>query len=1206
MIDQTSQGSISSTARRRCPVQCEPPLFSPSLSQQLGHLSPLVAATPGWIAEETFSQLASAPHPTLLTFDGKLHGRPVKVLVDCGASSNFVSTTFVAQHGLETVPANKPFVVRLADGQRQACAEALPKSSLHIRRYKDKLDLHILPIKNFDVILGMPWLRQYKPYIDWDAGILTFDKGRTRCCLAPPKPAAPSCLLTAKQFAACLNDDEHECFALTADCYESLLSVETVANRATAADPLPNTMHPEAQRLLDQYADVFPDSMPCLPPHRDIEHAIELVEGGRPVARAPYRLSVKEENELKIRLKELLDAGYIRPSKSPWAAPTLFVAKKDGSLRFCVDYRGLNKVTKRDQHPLPLPEDQFRRLHGAKIFSKLDLMSGYYQIRMEESSIDKTAFTTPYGLYEFTVMPFGLTNAPATFSRLMQDVLKDFLHDFVLVYLDDILIYSKNEIEHAQHLEMVLQKLQENQLYAKLSKCCFFQQSVEYLGFVVSANGVSMADDKLRAITEWPTPTTASDVKSFLGLTGFYRNFVKHYAHIASPLNELTSVKTKFAWTPLHQGHFEWLKKAMTSAPVLQVYNPLKPCFVYTDASNVAVGAVLMQADEDDNLRPVAFFSRKLNPAQRNYDARTREFLAIKLVSQKWRAYLHNGLTSVFYTDHESLQYLNTSTDLGGKFARWYAHVTSWIGVPEIKYKPGKLNVVADALSRRPDHLLNAISLVMPTEELLQRIRTATTGDAFATQIAATLTAHSDYVFENGLLYRVDGTRRQLYVPDVDDLREMLLHEYHDAPLAGHLGRVRTLKALQSHYGWPNMKKDVADYIASCDVCQRTKTSTQPSSGLLQPLELPTAPWHSISMDFVTHLPTTSDGYDSLLVVVDRFSKYVELIPTVSTVDAVTTASLVFNNIVCRYGCPSSIVSDRDPRFVSEFWTALWERFGSKLKLSTAYHPQTDGQTERMNRTVEQMLRAYCLNEPDRWKEHLPAIQFAYNASINASSKVSPHYVLFGCEPSMPQTLALPDSHANGQRSTEWAQERLAIHNTVRRHLQEAQETQKRYADKRRRHVEHEVGQEVLLDAKHVTLDGSAATKLKTRFVGPFKIVEQVSPAAFRLAMPHFFRGHNVFHVSVLKPYKQMDKRFPLRAATSKPAPLYYQGGDAFWEVEKIVAMRGSKNQRSYRVKWKGDYPDTWEPLEHIEHTDAFKSFVSSLSFGKRRGRRSS
>jgi len=312
MIDQTSQGSISSTARRRCPVQCEPPLFSPSLSQQLGHLSPLVAATPGWIAEETFSQLASAPHPTLLTFAGKLHGRPVKVLVDCGASSNFVSTTFVAQHGLETVPANKPFVVRLADGQRQACAEALPKSSLHIRRYKDKLDLHILPIKNFDVILGMPWLRQYKPYIDWDAGILTFDKGRTRCCLAPPKPAAPSCLLTAKQFAACLNDDEHECFALTADCYESLLSVETVANRATAADPLPNTMPPEAQRLLDQYAAVFPDSMPGLPPHRDIEHAIELVEGGRPVARAPYRLSVKEENELKIRLKELLDAGYIR------------------------------------------------------------------------------------------------------------------------------------------------------------------------------------------------------------------------------------------------------------------------------------------------------------------------------------------------------------------------------------------------------------------------------------------------------------------------------------------------------------------------------------------------------------------------------------------------------------------------------------------------------------------------------------------------------------------------------------------------------------------------------------------------------------------------------------------------------------------------------------------------------------------------------
>ena len=272
--------------------------------------------------------------------------------------------------------------------------------------------------------------------------------------------------------------------------------------------------------------------------------------------------------------------------------------------------------------------------------------------------------------------------------------------------------------------------------------------------------------------------------------------------------------------------------------------------------------------------------------------------------------------------------------------------------------------------------------------------------------------------------------------------------------------------------------------------------------------------------------------------------------------------------------------------------------------MSTAYHPQTDGQTERMNRTIEQMLRAYCLTEPDRWKEHLPAIQFAYNGSSNASSKVSPHFVLFGCEPRLPSTLALDDSNAIGQKSMEWAQQRSAIHDTVRRHLQEAQASQKRYADKRRRHVEHQVGQEVLLDAKHVTLDGSAATKLKTRFVGPFKIVEQISPAAFRLAMPHFFRGHNVFHVSVLKPYKQMDKRFPLRAASSKPPPLYYQGGDAFWEVEKVTAMRGPKNKRLYRVKWKGDYPDTWEPLEHIQHTDAFKSFVSSLSFGKRRGRR--
>jgi hypothetical protein len=322
-----------------------------------------------------------------------------------------------------------------------------------------------------------------------------------------------------------------------------------------------------------------------------------------------------------------------------------------------------------------------------------------------------------------------------------------------------------------------------------------------------------------------------------------------------------------------------------------------------------------------------------------NYDARTKEFLAIKLTAQKWKHYLNNGTTPLFYTDHESLQYLNTSTELSPKFMRWFGNMTAWLGgPPTIRYKPGRENVVADALSRRPDHCLCALSLVIPADDLMQQIRDGLKVDAFALEEAEKIKAGtSNYFWENELLYRFVNDRLQLYVPAVGHLRELLLSEMHDLPMVGHQGKNRTLRRLVDQFGWPGVSKDVSEYVANCPDCQRNKPRSQLPAGLLQPLEIPSQPWESISMDFIVRLPKTKEGFDAVMVVVDRFSKYVEFIPTVTTATAEDVATLFYDHILCRHGCPSSIVSDRDSKFISDFWQSLWSSVGTRLKLSTAY-----------------------------------------------------------------------------------------------------------------------------------------------------------------------------------------------------------------------------------------------------------------------------
>ena len=755
-----------------------------------------------------------------------------------------------------------------------------------------------------------------------------------------------------------------------------------------------------------QYKDVFPKDLPAgLPPSRAVEHRIDIIPGSTPPSKPIFRMSPKELDELRKQLRELIDHGFIRPSQSPYGAPVLFVKKKDGSMRMCVDYRALNKISIKNKYPLPRVDELFDRLRGATYFSKIDLRSGYHQVRIREEDIEKTAFRTRYGHFEFLVLPFGLTNAPATFMHLMQSIFGPYLDEFVIVFLDDILIYSKSKEEHEQHVRKVLDKLRESKLYAKQNKCEFFRQKVLFLGHVVSASGVEMDRDKVKAVTNWPIPKDAHDVRSFLGLAGYYRRFVRDFSKIAAPLSDLIKQTQAFKWTDTEQQAFEQLKRAVVQAPVLILPNMSTPFVVTTDASGFAIGATLSQ-DQGRGLQPIAYMSRKMTPAQKNYPVHEQELLAVVSALQEWRHYLHGSKFTVV-TDHHSLQHFQTQPHLSTRQARWAEFLAEFDF--DITYRRGKENVVADALSRRWDHksMSNAMQVcavsTWDNESMKNDIKAAYTKNTRCRQLLQK--CEPPYHIQDGLIMRGE----QICIPNTSrDIITKILHECHDIPMSGHVGIHKTTQAVCKHFHWAGMTRDIKRYVLSCQKCQESKAGHELPAGLLQPLPIPERRWDQVTMDLVVHLPKTQRGHDAIVVFVDKMSKMAHYAATTTKVTAPQLARIFFNQVVRYHGVPKSIVSDRDSKFTSLFWRSLWKRIGTRLALGSAYHPQTDGQTERTNRILEDMLRAYVDNHQDDWDEYLMTAEFAYNNSVQSSTGHTPFYLNSGQHPHMPLTAALP------------------------------------------------------------------------------------------------------------------------------------------------------------------------------------------------------
>lgn len=1010
------------------------------------------------------------------------------ILFDTGVDKSFVSLEFEKLLAKERTKLGEPYVVEVANGNSISIDSILQQVSLNLNNHTFYVDLLPMQLGSFDVIIGMDWLTE----------------NRAEIVCAEKYIRVP--LSTSETLNVYGEKPSRGLKLMSCTTAHKYLRKNYVAFLAHIVDKKAKEKKLEEILVIKEFPEVFPEDLPGLPPVRSVEFRIDLIPGATPVAKSPYRLAPSKMQELASQLQELSDKGFIRPSVSPWGAPVLFVKKKDGSFRMCIDYRELNKLTIKNRYPLPRIDDLFDQLQGSTCFSKIDLRSGYHQLRIQDEDIPKTAFRTRYGHYEFLVMPFGLTNAPAVFMDLMNRVCKPFLDKFVIVFIDDILIYSKSKSEHEHHLRSVLELLKKEQLYAKFSKCEFWLKEVQFLGHIVNENGIHVDPAKIETVKNWNAPTTPTEVRSFLGLAGYYRRFISNFSKVALPLTTLTQKNKPYVWGEKQEEAFQTLKDKLCNAPILALPEGNDDFVVYCDASNQGLGCVLMQRG-----KVIAYASRQLKIHERNYTTHDLELGAVVFALKIWRHYLY-GTKCVVFTDHKSLQHIFNQKELNMRQRRWVELLDDYDC--EIRYHPGKANVVADALSRKTSVQIQSIRV---QSDIQTRILKAQQTSVSEGNLKGELSCGAELQFEtkpNGLLYFHD----RVWVPHRDDLRAFLLNEAHKSRYSVHPGADKMYQDLRCHYWWPGMKKDIAIYVSKCLTCSKVKAEHQRPSGMLEQPEIPVWKWECIAMDFITKLPRTSRSRDSIWVIVDRLTKSAHFIPIREDFPVSTLAQIYIDVIVRLHGVPLNIISDRDARFTSRFWQSLQTALGTQLNLSTAYHPQTDGQTERTIQTLEDMLRACVIDFSGSWDTYLPLIEFSYNNSYHTSINMAPFEALYGRKCRSPICWnEIGEAQITGPILVQETSDKIA---QIRDNLLKARSRQKSYADKRRKPLEFQIGDRVLLKVspwKGVFRFGKKG-KLAPRYVGPFKILERIGKVAYRLELPEELSNiHPTFHVSNLK-----------------------------------------------------------------------------------------
>ena len=910
-----------------------------------------------------------------------------------------------------------------------------------------------------------------------------------------------------------------------------------------------NNQKKQLQSILIKYGIIFDTSM-ATTINTTVKHTIE-VTNTRPIVQRPYRKTQEQEKIIADLCEQFHRENIIRPSQSPWSSPVVLQKKKDGSWRFCIDYRKLNEVTVKDNYPLPRIQEILDALAGAKYFSTLDFHGGYHQVPIDEADRAKTAFVTRDKFWEYNVMPQGTKNGPPTFQRIVNKLLGPLQWRFALGYIDDIIIYSKTMHEHLDHIEQILSLLHHANFRLNPSKCNFAQREIQFLGHVINEEGVSPCPEKTRAIISIPTPTSIKSAISFVKMAEYYRNHIPNFSTLAQPLFDLSRKNAKFTWGPNQQHAFDQIKHSLVNEPLLQFPNSELPFIIQVDASDYGIGAVLMQNSGDGD-KPVAFMSQKLNHQQRNWNTTEKECFAVISAIKKWNYYV-TGRDFIVRTDHHPLCWLNRNHNNNPKLNRWRMLLQDYLF--EIEHVKGKMNCVADCLSRypidsptdieieqrsastqteSPVNIVSAVttrsmdnhpnyppSILTPATSVkvdqhpkevrannqinvftIEQLKQRQQNDISIRNIVNNIQRKpfsDEYCVTDGLLCkrikRLNHIRSVPVVPK-DNVKDILM-AYHNTSINGsHFGKDRTYYKIRDRYFWSGMYQDVVNHVKSCPNCSINKCSRRKPNGHLNSVNPPEGVWENLAMDFVGPITPSSSGQKYILVITDLLSKYVIAKGTRDN-SALSAAKVLVEEVILKFGSPNQILTDNGSHFTADLFNQITSLCGVCHVFTTPYNPQSNGVCERFNATMCGSLASICNSRRTNWNEQLSRIVFSYNTTRHSTTKFTPFEMMFGrlCKLpfDLPKRTTIIEPHQYVKELREYL---TSIKHSARTNIEQMQIKSKKRYDAHRTNELHSIGQYVYI--RKIGLN----QKLNPKYVGPYQIIQRLNDSVYRVQNP--------------------------------------------------------------------------------------------------------